>query len=155
MRDAQAPITFYRKDYKAPNYKISKTDLVFTLNPSRTKVASRLCFESWSDANPDNLPLELDGEDLELEQVLLNGKRLDTEGFTQTATGLTIHQPGRVGVLEVTVYIQPDQNTRLEGLYVSNGNFFTQCEAQGFRRITYFPDRPDVLSQFTVTLIAN
>lgn len=155
MRDAQAPITFYRKDYKAPNYKISKTDLVFTLNPSRTKVASRLYFESWSDANPDNLPLELDGEDLELEQVLLNGKRLDTEGFTQTATGLTIHQPGREGVLEVTVYIRPDQNTRLEGLYVSNGNFFTQCEAQGFRRVTYFPDRPDVLSQFTVTLIAN
>nr|MCZ9335493.1 aminopeptidase N [Klebsiella pneumoniae] len=93
-----------------------------------------------------------DGEDLELDQVLLNGEKLDTTRYTQSPTGLTIHQPGREGVLEVTVYIQPDQNTRLEGLYVSNGNFFTQCEAQGFRRITYFPDRPDVLSQFTVTL---
>ena len=155
MRDAQAPITFYRKDYKAPNHKISSTELTFTLNPSRTKVASRLCFESWSESNPDNLPLELDGEDLELEQVLLNGQKLEPMQYTQTPTGLTIHQPGRQGVIEITVHIQPDQNTRLEGLYVSNGNFFTQCEAQGFRRITYFPDRPDVLSKFTVTLIAH
>ena len=155
MRDAQAPITFYRKDYTAPNYKISRTDLTFTLNPSRTKVASRLEFEVWDHSNPDNLPLELDGEDLELYQVLLNGEKLDATRSTQSHTGLTIHNPGREGVLEITVYIQPDQNTRLEGLYVSNGNFFTQCEAQGFRRITYFSDRPDVLSQFTVTLIAN
>lgn len=155
MRDAQAPITFYRKDYTAPNHRIKSTDLIFTLNPSRTKVESRLQFESWSETNPDNLPLELDGEDLELEKVLLNGKQLTSESYTQTATGLTIHNPGREGVLELTVYIQPDKNTRLEGLYVSNGNFFTQCEAQGFRRITYFPDRPDVLSQFTVTLIAD
>ena len=155
MRDAQAPITFYRKDYKAPNHRISSTDLTFTLNPSRTKVASRLEFQSWSDSNPDNLPIELDGEDLEIEQILLNGTKLDSDQYTQTPTSLTIHNPGRSGVLEITVYIQPDQNTRLEGLYVSNGNFFTQCEAQGFRRITYFPDRPDVLSQFTVNLIAN
>ncbi|MCZ8016846.1 MAG: aminopeptidase N [Limnobacter sp.] len=155
MRDAQAPITFYRKDYTAPNHRIKSTDLTFTLNPSRTKVESRLRFESWSESNPDNLPLELDGEDLELEQVLLNGQKLAADHYTQTTTGLTIHNPGREGVLELTVYIQPDKNTRLEGLYVSNGNFFTQCEAQGFRRITYFPDRPDVLSQFTVTLIAD
>ncbi|MFX3622382.1 MAG: aminopeptidase N [Limnobacter sp.] len=155
MRDAQAPITFYRKDYTAPNYKISQTDLTFTLNPSRTKVASRLQFQSWDESTPDNVPLELDGEDLELEMVMLNGEKLDPEHYTQSPTGLSIHNPGRAGVLEITVHIQPDQNTRLEGLYVSNGNFFTQCEAQGFRRITYFPDRPDVLSQFTVTLIAN
>ncbi len=155
MRDAQAPITFYRKDYTAPNHRIKSTDLIFTLNPSRTKVESRLQFESWSESNPDNLPLELDGEDLELVQVLLNGQKLAADHYTQTTTGLTIHNPGRQGVLELTVYIQPDKNTRLEGLYVSNGNFFTQCEAQGFRRITYFPDRPDVLSQFTVTLIAD
>ena len=115
MRDAQAPITFYRKDYKAPNYKITSTDLTFTLNPSRTKVASQLRFESWSESTPDNLPLELDGEDLELEQVLLNGEKLEPTQYTQTPTGLTIHQPGRNGVLEITVHIQPDQNTRLEG----------------------------------------
>ena len=66
MRDAQAPITFYRKDYTAPNHKISHADLTFTLNPSRTKVTSRLQFQAWSDSNPDNLPLELDGEELEL-----------------------------------------------------------------------------------------
>lgn len=157
MSEVQAATsTFYRKDYKAPNHRIKRTDLTFTLNPSRTKVASRLQFQSWSDTSPSNLPLELDGENLELEQVLLNGEKLNPdEGYTQSATSLTIHNPGHAGVLEITVYIEPDQNTRLEGLYVSNGNFFTQCEAQGFRRITYFPDRPDVLSQFTVTLIAS
>ena len=93
MRDAQAPITFYRKDYTAPNYKISRTDLTFTLNPSRTKVASRLEFEVWDHSNPDNLPLELDGEDLELDQVLLNGEKLDATRYTQSHTGLTIHNP--------------------------------------------------------------
>lgn len=155
MRDAQAPITFYRKDYRAPNHRINSTDLTFTLNPSRTKVVSRLHFESWDASNRENLPLELDGEDLELEHVLLNGEKLGSHQYTQTATSLSIHQPGHAGVLEITVYVQPDQNTRLEGLYVSNGNFFTQCEAQGFRRITYFPDRPDVLSRFTVTLVAD
>jgi len=155
MRDAQAPITFYRKDYTAPNHRIKSTDLTFTLNPSHTKVESRLQFESWNASNPDNLPLELDGEDLELKQVVLNGEALEVGRYTQTSTGLTIHNPGREGVLELTVVIQPDRNTRLEGLYVSNGNFFTQCEAQGFRRISYFPDRPDVLSKFTVTLIAD
>jgi aminopeptidase N len=155
MRDAQVPVTFHRKDYKVPNYRISRTSLTFTLNTSHTKVESRLSFEAWHSTNPADLPLELDGEDLELVQVKLNGKVLTAAEYTQTATGLTVHKPGRQGELEVTVHVQPDQNTRLEGLYVSNGNFFTQCEAQGFRRITYFPDRPDVLSQFTVSLIAN
>ncbi len=155
MRDAQAPITFYRKDYKAPNHRITKTELTFVLGASETKVSSRLAFEPWSEHHDTALPLELDGEDLELVSVALNGELLPTSAYTQTATGLEVHQPGGQGVLEVTVKIKPDQNTRLEGLYVSNGNFFTQCEAQGFRRITYFPDRPDVLSLFTVTLIAN
>ncbi|HEX4844239.1 MAG TPA: aminopeptidase N [Limnobacter sp.] len=155
MRDAQAPVTFYRKDYKAPNHRITHTTLTFTLNPQRTKVESRLVFEPWHAGQAEDLPLELDGEDLELTTVRLNGKALSADNYRQSSTGLTIRHPGASGVLEVEVYIRPDQNTRLEGLYVSNGNFFTQCEAQGFRRITYFPDRPDVLSQFTVSLIAN
>jgi aminopeptidase N len=155
MRDAQAPITFYRKDYKTPNHRIAKTELTFTLGASETLVSSRLAFEPWRDDQDATLPLELDGEDLELVSVSLNGAILPMSAYTQTATGLQVHQPGLQGLLEITVKIKPDQNTRLEGLYVSNGNFFTQCEAQGFRRITYFPDRPDVLSLFTVTLIAN
>ncbi|WP_370261485.1 aminopeptidase N [Limnobacter sp.] len=155
MRDAQAPVTFYRKDYKAPNHKIRKTTLRFTLDPKRTRVYSQLEFAPWHEDQAHDLPLELDGEDLELLTVRLNGQTLSASAYTQTATGLSIHSPGSSGVLEIEVCIQPDQNTRLEGLYVSNGNFFTQCEAQGFRRITYFPDRPDVLSTFTVELIAN
>ncbi|HEX4879089.1 MAG TPA: aminopeptidase N [Limnobacter sp.] len=155
MRDAQAPVTFYRKDYKAPNHRITRTELTFTLNPQNTTVQSRLEFAPWQAGQADDLPLELDGEDLELTAVRLNGEALSQTAYTQSTNGLTIHQPGASGVLELEVCIRPDQNTRLEGLYVSNGNFFTQCEAQGFRRITYFPDRPDVLSQFTVSLIAN
>ncbi|MCQ8894843.1 aminopeptidase N [Limnobacter humi] len=155
MKDAPATVTFYRKDYKTPNHRIVKTDLVFELNPSRTKVKSRLQFEAWDAQVNDLAALELDGEALELESVTLNGRQLSNTEYLQTDTSLTIPHAGRHGVLELTVYNQPDQNTRLEGLYVSNGNFFTQCEAQGFRRITYFPDRPDVLSKFTVTLIAN
>ena len=155
MKDAQAPITFHRKDYRTPNHRILKTDLVFTLDPARTTVQSRLEFQAWDANITADMPLELDGEALELEHIALNGNPLGPEHYTLTDTHLHIHQAGLAGVVEITVHNQPNQNTRLEGLYVSNGNFFTQCEAQGFRRITYFPDRPDVLSRFNVKLIAN
>lgn len=155
MRDAQAPITFYRKDYAPPNHKIVKTQLEFTLQPEKTKVVSSLQFEAWSDAVGADAPLVLDGEDLELVSVVLNGNALSDKEYTRNDTQLLIPNAGRQGVVQITVFNQPAKNTRLEGLYVSNGNFFTQCEAQGFRRITYFPDRPDVLSRFEVTLITN
>ncbi|MDH4394725.1 MAG: aminopeptidase N [Limnobacter sp.] len=155
MRDAQAPITFYRKDYTPPNHRILKTDLEFHLQPENTKVVSTLRFETWSDAVGADAPLVLDGEDLELVSVVLNGKTLSTAEYTCNDTQLLIPNAGSQGVVEITVFNQPAKNTRLEGLYVSNGNFFTQCEAQGFRRITYFPDRPDVLSRFEVTLITH
>ncbi|MDX1668580.1 MAG: aminopeptidase N, partial [Limnobacter sp.] len=152
MRDAQAPVTFYRKDYQAPNHRILTTHLHFKLNANRTVVHSKLTFERWSEQTPANAPLVLDGEELELLEVRLNGQELTDQQFQKTDTTLSIPCEVSSGELELTVAICPEKNTRLEGLYVSNGNYFTQCEAQGFRRITYFPDRPDVLSRFTVTL---
>ena len=155
MRDAQAPVTYYRKDYQAPNHRITDTHLHFRLQPERTIVKSTLHFEAWNEQTPNDAPLILDGEELELLEITLNGQALRAEHYEQTDSTLTVHNPGTQGELKVTVAICPDKNTRLEGLYVSNSNFFTQCEAQGFRRITYFPDRPDVLSRFTVTLEHN
>lgn len=155
MRDAQASVTYYRKDYSPPNHRIVKTGLEFQLQADKTKVSSRLEFEAWSDAVSTDAPLVLDGEDLELVSVVLNGRTLNSTEYTRSETQLSMPKAGRQGVVEITVYNQPAKNTRLEGLYVSNGNFFTQCEAQGFRRITYFPDRPDVLSRFEVTLITQ
>lgn len=155
MKDAQAPITFYRSDYKHPNHRIVRTDLVFHLDTANTRVESRLEFQAWDSNVTATAPLELDGEDLELIAIMLNGQALEPTQYQLSSTGLVIPNAGVSGVLELVVTNKPDQNTRLEGLYVSNGNFFTQCEAQGFRRITYFPDRPDVLSRFTVTLIAS
>lgn len=155
MRDAQANITFYRKDYQVPNHRIVKTELHFDLGIDTTRVSSKLAFEAWSASTPADAPLVLDGEDLTLLEVKLNGTTIGPERYTLSDTQLVIPAAGRMGVLEVVVENHPSQNTRLEGLYASNGNLFTQCEAQGFRRITYFPDRPDVLSRFNVTLVSD
>lgn len=152
MRDAQAPITYFRKDYLPPNHKITDVHLHFRLDAERTIVKSKLLFEKWSAQTPSGSPLVLDGEDLELLQIKLDGHLLDSNDYSQSESNLTIACPHDSGELEIEVAIYPKNNTRLEGLYISNGHFFTQCEAQGFRRITYFPDRPDVLSRFTVTL---
>lgn len=152
MRDAQAPITYFRKDYQPPNHRITQTHLHFRLGAQRTVVKSQLTFEKWDTHTQEQALLVLDGEELELLEVKLNGKILNSTDYQKTDSLLTIPCTQDSGTLEIEVAICPETNSRLEGLYVSNGNFFTQCEAQGFRRITYFPDRPDVLSCFTVTL---
>lgn len=151
MRDPQSVQTFYRKDYQAFPYRIIHADLKFDLNPESTTVTSKLEFQRLVH---NDQPMTLDGESLQLVSIALNGKTLSEDQYQTNDTELTIKSPGETGVLEIVVTINPSQNTRLEGLYVSNGNFFTQCEAQGFRRITYFPDRPDVLTKFTVSLTA-
>lgn len=155
MKNPQATVTHYRKDYSAPNHRIDKTLLEFDLDAESTRVKSRLEFSPWSDDQTEDLPMVLDGEDLRLESVVLNGAPLADSAFSLTDNQLIIPKAPKHGVIEITVTIQPSGNTRLEGLYMSNGNYFTQCEAQGFRRITYFPDRPDVLSRFTVKLRAD
>ncbi|HEX5487206.1 MAG TPA: aminopeptidase N [Limnobacter sp.] len=155
MKNPQSAVTHYRKDYSTPNHRIDRTLLEFDLDAESTLVKSRLDFSPWHLQQAEGLPIVLDGEDLQLECVTLDGKLLDESLYQQTDTQLIIPNAPKQGTLEIAVRIRPSGNTRLEGLYMSNGNFFTQCEAQGFRRITYFPDRPDVLSRFTVTLRAD
>ncbi|RYE68994.1 MAG: aminopeptidase N, partial [Oxalobacteraceae bacterium] len=151
------PQTIYRKDYTAPSYLVETVELGFDLDPARTIVANRLTLRR----NPDSAQreIELYGEDIELVAIRLNGKVLQEQDYQRDGTVLRIptdalDTPDEV-VLEIENVCVPESNTTLSGLYVSNGNFYTQCEAEGFRRITYFPDRPDVMAKYKVMLRAD
>ena len=147
------PQTIYRKDYTAPSYLVETVELGFDLDPERTIVASRLTMT----ANPDSLvrDIELYGEKLQLIALRMNGKTLGKRDYRIDGNILRIANAPQAVTLEIETLTSPVKNTTLNGLYVSNGNFFTQCEAEGFRAITYFPDRPDVMARFTVMLRAN
>ncbi|MGO4302810.1 aminopeptidase N [Cupriavidus sp. RAF12] len=152
MLRTDTPVTVYRKDYTPPAFAIDHVDLVLELDPQRTVVTSTLQFRRSPDAAAD-APLVLAGEELELVGVKLDGKPLAEA--RQEAGTLTLPSLPAQGTLEIATACNPAANTTLSGLYVSNGNFFTQCEAEGFRRITYFLDRPDVMATYRVTLRAN
>ncbi|WP_317205724.1 aminopeptidase N [Janthinobacterium sp.] len=148
-----SPQTIYRKDYTPPSFLVESVELGFDLDPARTIVASRIQMRR----NPagKNSDITLHGEQIELVRLSLNGKRLKPGQYTLNAAGLTIRKAPAVVTLEIETLLAPRDNTSLSGLYVSNGNFFTQCEAEGFRRITFFPDRPDVMAKYTVMLRAD
>jgi aminopeptidase N len=147
------PQTIYRQDYTAPSYVVETVELGFDLDPARTVVANRLTMRR----NPDSAQreIELYGEDIELVAIRLNGKVLQEGEYAREGTLLRIAAAPEQVVLEIETVCVPENNTTLSGLYVSNGNFYTQCEAEGFRRITYFPDRPDVMAKYTVMLRAD
>ena len=153
MREGTAQ-TIRRDDYAAPAYWIKSVDLSFDLDPAKTLVINRMQLER-NTALPAQ-PLKLHGEDISLTRVLLNGESVS---FRHEAGMLVIdaleHTPPGPFMLEIRNTCQPVANTQLSGLYTSGGGFFTQCEAEGFRRITYFLDRPDVMAVYTVTLRAN
>ncbi|MEJ7137900.1 aminopeptidase N [Amphibiibacter pelophylacis] len=137
-----------RQDYTPPAFHIRETHLSFDLDTAKTRVASRLRIEPQ--AHAAGQPLVLDGEGLTLLRVQING---DSVSFRQEGDTLTIDSvPAEPFWLELRNTVAPDKNTELSGLYASSGGLFTQCEAQGFRRITFYLDRPDVMSVFTVTL---
>jgi aminopeptidase N len=142
-------------DYRAPAWTVDEVALEFDLDFEHSEVAARLLLHG---ADPTQ-PLELDGEDLELLAVTLDGQALTPDAYEVDARRLTIRGARDGSVLETRVRIHPAANTALEGLYLSGsretGFLLTQCEPQGFRHITYFPDRPDVQSRYTVTLRAN
>lgn len=142
------PTIFRREDYLKPAFAIDHTDLDFHLDPGRTIVTSVIKMRRLSSG-----PLILKGEGLELISLKVNGD--DVQNFTLTDSSLTLADVPDTFTLEITCANQPDKNTSLMGLYVSRGNFFTQCEAEGFRKITYFLDQPDVLTTYRVTLRAN
>lgn len=153
MLDAQ-PKTTRLSDYTEPNFWVEHTELTFELQPEATIVSARLQLKRNAN-RPANSPLELDGQELELLQVRLDGQVLSASDYSLDAERLLIHSLPDEAVLETQVRINPAQNTTLDGLYRSGGMYCSQCEAQGFRRITYYPDRPDVMSVFTTHIIAD
>ncbi|MCA0893959.1 aminopeptidase N [Microbulbifer agarilyticus] len=155
MQDTQ-PQTIFLKDYQVPDYLIDRTDLTFDLDPQATLVKSRLQVRRnpAADATGELPPLWLDGVDLELLSVAVDGELLPAQRYSEQADGLLLTVDKESFVLEVQTRIAPESNTSLEGLYLSNGMYCTQCEAEGFRKITFYPDRPDVMSVFTTTIVA-
>jgi aminopeptidase N len=138
----------FLKDYRKPGFAVDTVDLHFTLHETATRVRARLSLRRQE----PGAPLSLDGEALELTSITLNGA---VPAYTLTERGLAIEAAPDVSVLETEVVINPAANTLLTGLYLSGGNYFTQCEAEGFRRITFFPDRPDVMARYTTTIVAD
>lgn len=147
----QSPEAKYRLNYQAPGFKIHTTELNFHLDDNHTEVVNRMDIERLS----DELALQLDGENLQLVGVAINGKTLAESEFSISDKHLIIHEVPERFELLVETLIDPAGNTSLEGLYKSAGTFCTQCEAEGFRKITYYLDRPDVLSVFTTTVNAT
>jgi aminopeptidase N len=143
----------YRNDYVPPDYSIETVEIGFDLDPAATRVATRMTLTR----NPAsaNRTLMLQGEALELVQLRMNGKILTKRGYQLAQGTLQIAEAPDHVTLDIETIIHPDQNTSLMGLYISNGNFFTQCEAEGFRKITFFPDRPDVMAKYKVMLRAD
>ena len=146
------PPSIQREDYAAPAYWIRSVELSFDLDPAKTIVGSRMRIER-NPAVPAG-PLQLHGEGLNLLRVLADGESVS---FREEAGLLVIDNPPAADsfTLEIRNTCAPEKNTELSGLYTSGGGFFTQCEAEGFRRITYFLDRPDVMAVYTVTLRAD
>jgi len=142
-----APQTIYLADYTPPAYLIDTVHLTFQLAPNATRVVSRIAFRPNPDAKSRDFFLH--GEELRLISAHIDGAAISPD---VTERGLTCDVPNRPFVFEAEVEIAPAANTALEGLYMSNGMYCTQCEAEGFRKITYYPDRPDVMAVFTVKI---
>ncbi len=152
MKTEQAP-TIHRADYRPLAWRVETIDLHFDLDPEVTVVTSRMrCVR-----NPEVLPapLTLFGEDIQLMRIAIDGADPAPGQVTPSEDGLEVRLVGDAAEIEVVSRVNPSANTTLSGLYLSRGGFFTQCEAEGFRRITFFPDRPDVMARYTVTLEAD
>lgn len=149
MRTDTAPTPTLLSEYKAPDFHIDTVHLDFDLDPAKTRVTSVLSVRRAGSGNAD---LILNGEDIALVSVSVDGKALPRKHYKLTQTHLTLSGLPDAFDLMIETTCAPKDNTQLMGLYVSGGRFCTQCEAEGFRRITYFPDRPDVLSTYTVRM---
>jgi aminopeptidase N len=152
LREGQNNV-IYRADYQAPGFWIDTVDLCFDLDPAKTRVLNRMKLRR----NPDvpAQPLRLDGEELNLARVLVNGQGTSFKLEGNQLVLENLPEGEAPFELEILTTCLPGKNTKLMGLYVSNDSFFTQCEAEGFRRITYFLDRPDVMASYTVLLRAD
>ncbi|MEB2847167.1 aminopeptidase N [Rhizobiales bacterium RZME27] len=143
-------------DYRPTDFVLERVDLTFELDPTNTKVDARLIFHRREGVDL-KAPLVLDGDELKLSGLLFDQREVPASQYDATPELLTIRDLPAEAPFEITVttYINPEANTQLMGLYRTNGIYCTQCEAEGFRRITYFPDRPDVLAPYTITIIGD
>ena len=154
MRTEQ-PKTIYLKDYRVPEYLIDETSLTFELYEDHSLVHAQLVMRRNPEAGPGLPPLVLNGQDMELLSLRLNDRDLTAADYLLSPSELTVQPDSASFTLDSTVRIHPETNTALEGLYKSGTMFCTQCEAEGFRKITYYLDRPDVMSSFTTTVSAE
>src|SRR6185369_11791259 len=148
--DTPQPIRL--SDYRPPAFLIDEVLLTFDLHPNATRVTAKIAVRRNGD---HAAPLRFNGERLTLISAAIDGRLLGEAERTLDAEFLTIPGVPDAFVLETEVEIDPENNKALEGLYMSGGRFCTQCEAEGFRKITYWPDRPDVLARFTVRIEAE
>ncbi len=154
MLRTDAAKAVYLKNYAKPDYRIETVDLTFELDPEATRVTAKISIVRPRGVKAGT-PLKLDGDGLTLESVSLDGELLSNASRMATPDQLILQRPPKAFTLEVVTTVNPSANTALSGLYRSGGNYCTQCEAEGFRRITYFLDRPDMLAVYTVRLEAD
>src|SRR5262249_35703783 len=142
------------EDYRPPDWLVNAVDLDVSLDKTATRVRARLALEP-NPAGAAGAPLVLDGDGLTLASLKLDGKGLPADEDRATPDRFTLRAPARALTLDIETIVDPSANTQLMGLYRSSGTYCTQCEAEGFRRITYFPDRPDVMAVFTTRVQAD
>ena len=153
MREGQAATAVQRLDYTAPAFWIDQVELTFDLDPVKTRVLNKMHLRRNTAVAPQ--PLRLHGQELQLARVLVNGAGTSFKLDGDQLVLENLPEGEQPFELEIFTTCQPAKNTQLSGLYVSEGTFFTQCEAEGFRRITYFLDRPDVMASYQVLLRAD
>ncbi|HSL40240.1 MAG TPA: aminopeptidase N, partial [Desulforhopalus sp.] len=154
MQHNQTAIT-HRLDYRPFAYAVISLDLCFQLHEGRTEVHATTVYHRKPQEDPGEVPLVLDGEGLELLLIKIDGHELAADRYQLQAHSLVLIDPPEKFRLEVVTAIHPEKNTALEGLYRTGGNYCSQCEAHGFRKITFYPDRPDVLTRFTTRIEAE
>ena len=145
--------TTFRQDYRPYSHSIDSVELDFALDPDSTLVKSTMVVTPTRGADTTNL--ELNGEGLQFESLQINGQEAAPGFYILSDNKLTVKNISRQTKITITNRFSPKANTNLSGIYMSNGAFMSQCEAEGFRHITYWPDRPDVMSRFTVTIHAD
>ena len=154
MSDKQ-PIVRRLQDYTPADFHIDTVHLHFDLHEEETIVKAILHMRRNLAAKQQTAPLVLNGREMVLRRIVIDGHDLKEKAYSVTDNDLTVFEVPNEFVLETEVAIKPQENTKLMGLYKSRGNYCTQCEAQGFRRITYYLDRPDVMARFTTTITAD
>ncbi len=154
MREPTAK-TIHLKDYTPPAFLISAVELDVEIRDEDAFVRARVSLSRNPDSPEQTAPLVLNGDELAMQSIAIDGRKLGADEYCVDATHLTLARVPDQFKLETAVIIVPQKNTKLEGLYATKAGFVTQCEAEGFRRITWFLDRPDVMAKYTVTVRAN